>query len=152
MRTDSEEPGLPYTPSHTGRGSRVGYLGLEGVGFNELWPVFAGLVASLGLALRFFVAEPQPGAHWLLRTVESFLPVAAGFGYLRLLVAGRPPHFKADLWATLLGVRVDFTDPPVRGLPILPRIYIEATAAGGPQRACDAAHPLRRTRSRPRAD
>ena len=45
------------------------------------------------------------------------LPFAAGFGYLRLLVVGKPPHYKGDLWATALDLRLDFTDPPRRAVP-----------------------------------
>jgi hypothetical protein len=134
MAPDSDEPLLPYTPSNTGRRARVGYLGFDGVGFNDLWPLFAGLVASIGLGLRFFVGE-SAGPHWLLRTLEAAAPLAAGFAYLRLLVVGKPPHFKGDLWVTALALRLDFTDPPLRLLPILPRIVADGSAACGPERA-----------------
>jgi len=134
---------LPYTPSNTGRRARVGYLGFEGVGFNALWPLFAGLILSLALALKFFLGEGGAATHWLSRTVVAALPFAGGFGYLRLLVAGRPPHFKGDLWATVLNLRLDFTDPPRRGLPLLPRIVVSAAAASGPGRAADLRHPMR---------
>ena len=66
MEPDSEEPVLPYTPSNSGRRARVGYLGFDGVGFNGLWPLFAGLVLSIALALKFFVAE-RAGAQRTLR-------------------------------------------------------------------------------------
>jgi hypothetical protein len=138
---ETEETALPYSPSNTGRAARVGYLGFDGVGFNDLWPLFGGLVASIGLALKFFIAEGA-GAHWLLRTVAAALPFAAGFAYLRFLVAGRPPHFKGDLWASLLGLQVDFTDPPRPALPLLPRIRVDTSAASGPARAADLRHPL----------
>jgi hypothetical protein len=134
MAPEPDEPLLPYTPSNTGRRARVGYLGFDGVGFNDLWPLFAGLVASIGLGLRFFVGE-SAGPHWLLRTFEAAAPLAAGFAYLRLLVVGKPPHFKGDLWVTTLALRLDFTDPPLRYLPILPRIVADASAACGPERA-----------------
>ena len=142
MPADPEEPVLPYTPSNTGRRARVGYLGFDGVGFNDLWPLFTGLVLSIALALKFFMGAAAGGAHWLARTVEAALPFAAGFGYLRFLVVGRPPHFKGDLWAGALGLRLDFTDPPRIGLSILPRIVIDATAASGPGRAADLRHPM----------
>jgi hypothetical protein len=141
MSPEAEEPALPYTPSNTGRRARVGYLGFDGVGFNDLWPLFAGLVASLGLALKFFVGDPGGSTHWLARTLGAASPFAAGFAYLRFLVMGRPPHFKADLWATALGLRLDFSDPPFPAVPILPRVGIDAAAACGPARAGD----LRRT-------
>jgi hypothetical protein len=141
MSPETDEPGLPYTPSNTGRKARVGYLGFHGVGFNDLWPLFAGLVLSLGLALKFFVGEPGGSAHWLARTLEAGCPFAAGFAYLRGLVMGRPPHFKGDLMATALGLRVDFSDPPLGAFPILPRLRLDSAAACGPGRAAD----LRRT-------
>jgi hypothetical protein len=133
---------LPYTPSNTGRRARVGYLGLDGVGFNDLWPLFAGLILSIALALKFFIGDGADGRHWLASTIIAALPFAAGFGYLRLLVVGRPPHFKGDLWATALGLRLDFTDPPIRAMPILPRLFVDATAASGPGRAAQLRHPL----------
>ena len=133
---------LPYTPSNTGRKARVGYLGFDGVGFNDLWPLFAGLVASIALALKFFIGDGADGSHWVAKTVAAALPFAAGFGYLRLFVVGRPPHFKGDLWVTALGLRLDFTDPPLRAFPIWPRVVLDATAASGPGRAADLRHPL----------
>jgi hypothetical protein len=142
MSQDPEEPMLPYTPSNTGRRARVGYLGFDGVGFNDLWPLFAGLVLSIALALKFFIGDPSGGTHWFARTLVAVLPFACGFGYLRLLVVGRPPHFKGDLWASALCLRLDFTDPPAVGLPIWPRILIESAAATGPSRAADLRHPM----------
>ncbi len=133
---------LPYTPSNTGRRARVGYLGFDGVGFNDLWPLFAGLILSIALALKFFIGDASGGAHWLARTLLAAMPFACGFGYLRLLVVGRPPHFKGDLWATALCLRLDFTDPPSRGLPFWPRIFVESSAAAGPARAADLRHPM----------
>src|SRR5579871_5100417 len=126
MPDEADEPMLPYTPSHTGRKARVGYLGLVGIGFNGLWPLFGGLVASVALALHSFLGDGSDSGHWLGKTVLSALPASAGFLYLRVLVAGRPPHFKGDLWATALGLRVDFSDPPLRLLAILPRISSDA--------------------------
>jgi len=134
---------LPYTPSNTGRRAGVGYLGFDGVGFNALWPLFAGLILSIALALKLFLGDGGAGAHWLARTAVAGLPFAGGFGYLRFLVAGRPPHFKGDLWATVLSLRLDFTDPPRRGLPLWPRIMVSAAAASGPERAADLQHPMR---------
>jgi hypothetical protein len=142
MHPEGEEPTLPYTPSNTGRRARVGYLGFDGVGFNDLWPVFAGLILSIALALKFFIGGGADGSRWLARTVIAVLPFAMGFCYLRLFVVGRPPHFKGDLWATALGIRLDFTDPPLRAIPIWPRVVIDATAASGPGRAADLRHPL----------
>jgi hypothetical protein len=143
MSTETEEPSLPYSPSNTGRRAKVGYLGLDGVGFNALWPLFAGLVLSIWLALRFFLGDGATGSHWLAKTILALVPFACGFGYLRFLVAGRPPHFKGDLWATMLGLRLDFTDPPWPGLPVCPRVVINASAACGPGRAGDLRHPMR---------
>jgi len=143
METEADEPALPYTPSHTGRKARVGYLGFDGVGFNELWPVFAGLIASIALALSFFLGEGADGSRWLAKTIIALLPFATGFGYLRVLVVGRPPHFKGDLWATALGLRIDFTDPPLRVLPVCPRILVDTSAATGPARAADLRRSIR---------
>lgn len=145
MAPETSEPGLPYTPSHTGRRARVGYLGFDGVAFNDLWPVFAGLVASLGLGLDFFVAGRGPQIGWLARTGLAAAPFGAGVAYLRLLVVGRPPHFKGDLAAHLLALRLDLTDPPWRGLPLVPRV-VAAGADLGPARAADLPHPRSRWR------
>jgi len=142
MPNEPEEPSLPYTPSNTGRRARVGYLGFDGVGFNALWPLFAGLILSIGLALNSFLGAGGAGSQWPAKTVVAALPFAAGFAYLRFLVAGRPPHFRGDLWATLLGLRLDFTDPPLRALPVIPRVTISAAAASGPGRAADLRHPM----------
>jgi hypothetical protein len=142
MPAEVDEPSLPYTPSNTGRRARVGYLGFDGVGFNDLWPLFAGLILSIALGLKFFIGDGAAGAHWLPRTIAAVLPLACGCGYLRFLVVGRPPHFKGDLWSTALGLRLDFTDPPLRAFPILPRILLEETAATGPGRAADLRHPM----------
>jgi hypothetical protein len=142
MSPDPDEPLLPYTPSNSGRRARVGYLGFDGVGFNELWPVFAGLVLSIALALKFFVGDGGGGRHWLARTAVAALPFAVGFGYLRVLVVGRPPHFKGDLMTTALALRLDFGDPPFRSAPILPRLVLDQTAESGPARAADLRHPL----------
>jgi len=138
---EAEECALPYTPSNTGRKARVGYLGFDGVGFNALWPLFAGLVGSFALALHLFLGDGAGSGGWLARTAVSALPFGAGFSYLRFLVAGRPPHYKGDLWATALALRIDFTDPPVRRIPIWPRVRIDAAAATGPGRAADLRHP-----------
>lgn len=131
---------LPYTPSNTGRQARVGYLGFDGVGFNDLWPLFAGLILSIALALKFFIADRAAG-HWLSRTLLAALPFTCGFGYLRYLVVGRPPHFKGDLWESALGVRLDFTDPVGFVLPVIPRILVDSAAAAGPGRAAGLRHP-----------
>lgn len=147
MRMDEEEPSLPYTPSNTGRRARVGYLGFDGVGFNDLWPLFSGLLVSIGLALNFFIGDGMAGRGWLAKTIVAALPFCAGFGYLRLLVVGKPPHFKADLWETALGLRLDFTDPPIRIFPICPRIIAGAAAVSGPARAADATHPRAKAES-----
>jgi hypothetical protein len=146
MSSNDEEPSLPYTPSNVGRKAKVGYLGFDGVGFNDLWPVFAGLFLSIGLAMKLFIGGGLEGRGWLVRTVISLLPFAAGFGYLRLLVVGRPPHFKGDLWATALDLRLDFTNPPSVFIPIWPRLVLNATAASGPGRAADLRHPLLATK------
>jgi hypothetical protein len=146
MNKENEEPSLPYTPSNTGRKARVGYLGFDGVGFNDLWPLFAGLLLSIALALKFFIGDGPDGRGWFAKTVVAALPFCAGFGYLRLLVAGKPPHFKGDLWATALDLRLDFTNPPLRAFPLWPRIVLDATAATGPGRAADQRHPLAPTK------
>jgi hypothetical protein len=137
-----QEPSLPYTPSNTGRRAKVGYLGFDGVGFNDLWPLFTGLVLSIALALKFFIGDGAGAGHWLARTITAAVPFVAGFAYLRLLVVGRPPHFKGDLWSTALDLRLDFTDPPLRLFPLWPRLVLDATAASGPARAADQRHPL----------
>jgi hypothetical protein len=141
MDLEPHEPVLPYTPTNTGRRARVGYLGLEGIGFEALWPLFGGLAASVGLGLWFFVgSRPAPGA-WPSKTIEAAFPVCAGYGYLRFLVQGRPPHFKRDLAARALRLRLDFADPPLPVLPIIPRVV---DAAEEPGRSRDGKHPMRR--------
>ena len=143
MDAEPDEPVLPYTPSNTGRRARVGYLGFEGVGFDDLWPLFLGLVLSLALALRFFLAEGADASHWTAKTLVAGVPFAAGFSYLRFMVVGRPPHYKGDLWATALCLRLDFSDPPFRAVPILPRLAVDASTACGPGRPADLPHPMR---------
>jgi hypothetical protein len=142
MHQNDEEPSLPYTPSNTGRRARVGYLGFDGVGFNDLWPLFAGLLLSIGLALKFFIGGGLEGTGWFAKTLLAALPFGSGFAYLRLLVVGKPPHFKGDLWVTALDLRLDFTDPPRRAVALWPRVVVNATAASGPMRAADLRHPL----------
>jgi hypothetical protein len=141
MSQDREEPSLPYTPSNTGRRASVGYLGFDGVGFNDLWPLFAGLLVSIALSLKFFIGDGMDGRGWLAKTVIALLPFCAGFGYLRLLVVGKPPHYKGDLCASALQLRLDFTDPPRRAVPLWPRIVSGAAAVSGPERAADLCHP-----------
>ena len=142
MKPDSEEPILPYTPSNTGRRSRVGYLGFEGVGFNDLWPLFVGLILTVASALKFFVGDGAAGGHWLTKTLVAVLPAAIGFGYLRFLVMGRPPHFKGDLWYSLRALRFDFEDPPFGRLPLVPRLVFGDRGSRGPSRAASRQHPL----------
>ena len=139
-----DEPVLPYSPSHTGRRSRVGYLGFDGVGFNELWPLFAGLVLSLGLGLGYFVGGAWRHGHWAAKTAVALAPFAAGFGYLRFLVVGRPPHFKGDLWAAALNLTFDFSDPPSMWFALWPRIRADLAAGAGPAREGGRPHPRRR--------
>ena len=143
MNLEAEEPALPYTPSNTGRRARVGYFGLDGVGFNDLWPLFLGLVLSIAAALKLFIGDGAGGGNWLTKTLESLVPAAVGFGYLRFLVMGRPPHFRSDLWTTVLALRLDFSDPPLRFLPIVPRLVVEGGAAMGPRRSAAIRHPAR---------
>jgi hypothetical protein len=148
MDAELDEPALPYSPSNTGRRARVGYLGFDGVGFNDLWPLFAGLILSIALALRSFLGDGADGRHWLAKTLVAALPFAAGFAYLRFAVVGRPPHFKADLWSSALDLRLDFTDPPFPAFPVWPRLRLDSTAAAGPGRAADQKHPLSPARHR----
>lgn len=139
MSAEEPEPALPYTQSHTGRGARVGYLGMEGVGFEELWPLFAGLILSLAAGLHLFLGAGSERGGWIARTVMAASPTAAGFGYLRLLVQGRPPHFKGDLLERAVRLRPDFSGR-------WPRLRADTSDAGGPERAADLAHPLSRRR------
>ncbi len=141
MSPEAQEPALPYTPSNTGRRARVGYLGIDGIGFNDLWPMFAGIVLSVLIGLKLFIGGTAGGRHWITNTLVALTPFAAGFGYLRFLVMGRPPHFKGDTWSTLLGLRLDFADPPLRCFPVIPRVALDATAASGPERPGDLEHP-----------
>jgi hypothetical protein len=150
MQPDAQEPALPYTPSNTGRKARVGYLGFDGVGFNDLWPLFAGLILSIALSLKFFLGEGADGHRWLAKTLLALFPFGLGFGYLRLLVVGRPPHFKGDLWTTALGFTLDFTDPAFRLVPFMPRARFDTASAVGPGRAANLPHPLSELRTRGR--
>ena len=102
----SEEDRIPHTPTHTLRSSGVGFLGIEGADFNELWPLFAGAVVSTGLSVAFVASSAETHWHWMARTACALAPVVLAYGYLRLLVHGRPPHFKEDLWRTFRGVEV----------------------------------------------
>jgi len=140
------EPILPYSPSHTGRRSPVGYLGFTGVGFNDLWPLAVGVIASLALAIAFFLGGRWPEGSWQGKTFAAALPAALGFGYLRGLVVGRPPHFKGDLWIAVRALRCDFVDPPLAGLPVWPRLWADLAETGGPERARDERPPLARRR------
>jgi hypothetical protein len=143
MSEEVDEPMLPYTASHTGRRARVGYLGLTGIGFNGLWPLFVGLVASLALGLHAFLGAGAGTGHWFGKTLLAAVPALAGFAYLRFLVAGRPPHFKGDLWAAALGLGLDFSDPPIPQFPILPGLSRDPAVNAGPARAGDLRHPRR---------
>ena len=145
------EPVLPYTPTHTGRRSRVGYLGMDGVDFTDLWPLFGGFVLSLALGTAFFVGGEWPQAGWLAKTVVALMPVTLGYAYLRFLVVGRPPHFKGDLWASCFDYQVDFNAPIFRAFPLIPRVWASGTAAGGPLIRREI-HPLLRVPSGPTGD
>jgi hypothetical protein len=140
------EPVLPYSPSHTGRGSNVGYLGLSGVDFPQLWPLFVGVASGIGLGLHFFLGDGAGSAHWIAHTLASVAPAVLGYGYLRLLVQGRPPHFKADLVHAAARLRIDFTSPPVRSVALVPRIRVDGSD-GAYGRVCER-HPLARLRAR----
>lgn len=146
MPDEGHEPSLPYTPSNTARRSGAAYLGFDGVGFNELWPLFAGIAASAALSLAFFVGRQGESLGWEARSALALAPAAAGYGYLRYLVSGRPPHFKSDLWANAAGLTLEW--PSGRAAPgVLPRIRVDGSSACGPARAADGAHP--RSRRRP---
>jgi len=145
MEADQHEPALPYTATNTGRRARVGYLGFDGIGFEALWPLFAGLVLTIGLGLRFFVGAESATGNWPAKTVIALLPFCAGYCYLRFLVQGRPPHFKGDLLEAAIGARLDFSDPPYRAVPLLPRVVAREA---GPARAADQSHPMEEARRR----
>jgi hypothetical protein len=77
-------------------------------------------------------------------------PVCRGFRLPALSCRRAGPRIsRATLWATALDLRLDFTDPPRRGLPICPRIVIHAAAAAGPGRAADLRAPHARGHCRP---
>lgn len=143
MDTEAQEPALPYTPSNTGRRARVGYLGFDGVGFDSLWPLFLGLVLSVALSLHLFLGPEAARGRWLSRTLFSACPVALGYGYLRFLVQGRPPHFKGDLVERARSLALDFSDPPLRALPILPRLVDVPLGAPSLVRSSGETHPMR---------
>jgi hypothetical protein len=145
MQADQQESALPYTATNTGRRARVGYLGFDGIGFEALWPLFAGLVLSIGLGLRFFLGAESAAGHWPAKTVVALLPFFAGYSYLRFLVQGRPPHFKGDLLEAVIAARLDFSDPPLRAFPLLPRVVAREA---GPARAADQRHPMEEARRR----
>ena len=42
---------LPFTATHTGRRAKIGYLGIDGSSFNDLWPFFLGVVATVTLSI-----------------------------------------------------------------------------------------------------
>jgi hypothetical protein len=143
MADPEQEPALPYTPSNTARRSGAGYLGLEGVAFNDLWPLFAGVAATAALALAFFVGRQGESLGWEARTAMALAPSAGGYGYLRFLVSGRPPHYKSDLWAGAAGLRLRV--PQSRSfLCSLPRIRVDGSSWNGPYRPADEVHPRAR--------
>ena len=98
---------------------------LTGVGFDELWPLFAGLILSIALALRFFLGSGADGSHWLAKTLVAAIPFGAGFGYLRFMEsrAGRR-DFKGDLWENARRLEgPDWSGPaPSSPAPVVPRI------------------------------
>jgi hypothetical protein len=131
---EPEEPALPYTPSNTGRRARVGYLGFDGVGFNDLWPLFAGIILSIALALKFFIGEGADGRSGFARTAIAAAPFAAGFGYLRLPRRAGPPISRGPVGDRALPA-ARFHRPAAASLPIIPRVRVDATAARpGPAR------------------
>ncbi|HEY1765712.1 MAG TPA: hypothetical protein VGF85_12375 [Opitutaceae bacterium] len=145
MSDESQEPALPYTPSNTGRRSRAGYLGFDGVSFNELWPLFTGVAASAALSLALFVGREWEPLGWEARTALALAPAAAGYAYLRFLVSGKPPHYKGDLWTNAAGLAPEWPSRhPV--LCVLPRIRCDGSSACGPARAADEVHPRSRGR------
>jgi hypothetical protein len=142
MQTEAEEPALPYTPSNTGRRARVGYLGFDGVGFNDLWPLFAGLILSLALALKFFIGDGADGSHWLARTVAAALPFSLGFAYLRLLVVGRP-----RISGATSGPRPSTSGSTSRTRPGVPSLSGPGWSSTRPRPPAPAAPPTCATRS-----
>jgi hypothetical protein len=80
----------------------VGYLGFRRGGLQRPLAALRGPDPEHRPRAEVLPRRGADGGHWLASTAAAALPFAAGFGYLRLLVVGRPPHFKGDLWATAL--------------------------------------------------
>ena len=107
-----EEVSLPFTPTNTARRSRIGYFGISGENFNDLWPLFAGVVCSVILGIAFVAGEIGSAATVVYRLALSAAPTVAAYAYLRIFVHERPPHFRGDLLSDLGSIRVNFTHPP----------------------------------------
>jgi hypothetical protein len=105
-----EDPVLPFTPTHTGRRAKIGYLGIDGSNFNDLWPLFVGVIATVALSLASFIGDSFSELSAPVRLGLVLAPVALGYGYLRFLVHGRPPHFRTDLWLTCRSLRFDLAE------------------------------------------
>ena len=134
---------LPYSPTHTGRRAKIGFLGIEGANFNDLWPLLAGIAGSVALVMALFIGGWWPDASTVVRGIVAFLPLATGYGYLRCFVQGKPPHFRGDLWVTLRALRFDFSDPSPGVIPLLPVLRMILGCVPGPAANERLRHPLR---------
>ena len=135
---------LTATPTHVGRASRVGYFGFATAEFGDLWPLLGGIVISIGLLMEIFLGGGLSRSPVALRIVVAIGPALAGYGYLRFLVEGRPPHFKGDLLETLRSARLDLSDPPFPMIAIVPRIRIEIGLEPDLPGGRQPVHPLAR--------
>lgn len=147
MNPTAHDEGLaPVTLTHVGRPSKVGYLGFSAAKFGDLWPLLAGVVASIVMLFTVILGEGLKGWPWPLRVCAVVGPVLSGYAYLHFLVEGRPPHFRGDLIATLGALRVDFSDPPLAVFPIIPRLYVRLGAFCEPTTEARRSHPRFRGR------
>jgi hypothetical protein len=134
-----EESSLPFTPTNTARRSKIGYFGIAGENFNDLWPLFAGVVGSVALGIAFATDGSSSAATLVSRLALCASPTVVAYGYLRLFVHERPPHFRGDLWSDFRALRVNFTNPPELRLPCWPLLEFRSRSSCT---GSESGHPL----------
>lgn len=127
---------MPYTPTDAGRVPKVKDFGIEG-GWAVVFPVMACGAAGGLITLLWLIASAE---MWWLKVIVGMSPLWLALLYVKVFVAGKPPHYRSDMWRTLKRYRPTWDNPPFRFLPFVPAFRARHVFFTRPQDA--AAHPL----------